>query len=112
MQDVDRVLAEVAAHATAAGLDLESVREVLLANMLGERPLPTDFRGGPPPEPEAAPVRVIDFARACGPRLWLKHVGRRAFVDFAKVDFINARKICPAADLSPDGGREALTKTE
>ena len=59
MQDVDRVLAEVARHATAAGLDLESVREVLLANMLGEQPLPIDFRQKPPPEPEAAPVRVI-----------------------------------------------------
>jgi len=59
MQDVDRVLAEVATHAAAAGLDLESVREVLLANMLAEQPLPIDFRGKPPPEPEAAPVRVI-----------------------------------------------------
>jgi heterodisulfide reductase subunit D len=59
MQDVDRVLAEVATHAAAAGLDLESVREVLLANMLGEQPLPIDFRDEPPPEPEAAPVRVI-----------------------------------------------------
>ena len=34
IQDIDRILAEVAAHAAAAGLDLESVREVLLANML------------------------------------------------------------------------------
>ena len=59
MQDVDRILAEVAAHAAAAGLDLESVREVLLANMLGEQPLPIDFRGKPPPETKAAPVRVI-----------------------------------------------------
>jgi hypothetical protein len=38
---------------------LESVREVLLANMLAEQPLPIDFRGKPPPEPKAAPVRVI-----------------------------------------------------
>jgi hypothetical protein len=38
---------------------LESVREVLLANMLGEQPLPIDFRGKPPLEPKAAPVRVI-----------------------------------------------------
>ena len=59
MQDIDRILAEVATHAAAAGLDLESVREVLLANMLGEQPLPIDFRGKPPPEPKAAPVRVI-----------------------------------------------------
>jgi hypothetical protein len=27
--------------------------------MLGEQPLPIDFRGKPPPEPNAAPVRVI-----------------------------------------------------
>lgn len=58
MQDIDRILAEVAPHAAAAGLDLESVREVLLANM-AEQPLPIDFRGKPPPEPKAAPVRVI-----------------------------------------------------
>jgi len=59
MQDIDRILAELAAHAAAAGLALETVREVLLANMLGEQPLPIDFRGKPPPEPKAAPVRVI-----------------------------------------------------
>ena len=59
MQDIDRILAEVAAPAAAAGLDLESVREVLLANMLAEQPLPIDFRGKPPPEPKDAPVRVI-----------------------------------------------------
>ena len=47
MQDVDRVLAEVAQQATAAGLDLENVREVLIAHMLGEQPLPVDFRGHP-----------------------------------------------------------------
>jgi len=60
MQDVDRVLAEVAKQATATGLDLESVREVLVAHMLGEQPLPVDFRGTPAiEESEAAPVRVI-----------------------------------------------------
>jgi hypothetical protein len=59
MQDIDRILAEVATHAAAAGLDLESVREVLLANMLGEQPLPIDFRSKPPPKPKAAPARVI-----------------------------------------------------
>ncbi len=59
MQDIDRILAEVAASAAAAGLDLESVREVLLANMLGEQPLSIDFRGKPSPEPQAAPVRVV-----------------------------------------------------
>ena len=59
MQNIDRILAEVAAHAAAAGLVLESVREVLLANMLGEQPLPIDFRSQPPLEPKVAPVRVI-----------------------------------------------------
>ncbi len=39
MQDVDRVLAEVAPQATAAGLDLGAVREVMTAS-LGEQPLP------------------------------------------------------------------------
>ena len=60
MQDVDRVLAEVAQQATATGLDLENVREVLIAHMLGEQPLPVDFRATPAIEKsEAAPVRVI-----------------------------------------------------
>jgi len=59
MQDVDRVLAEVAKQATAVGLDLESVREVLVAHMLGEQPLPVGFHGTPEIEPEAMPVRVI-----------------------------------------------------
>ncbi len=44
MQDVDRILAEVATHAAAAGLTWKAGREVLLANMLGEQPLPIDFR--------------------------------------------------------------------
>src|SRR3990170_1498494 len=38
MQDVDRVLAEVAGQAALAGLELESMREVLVAHMLGESP--------------------------------------------------------------------------
>ena len=40
MQDVDRVVAEVAPSAAEAGLDLETVREVLVASILGEQPLP------------------------------------------------------------------------
>ncbi len=40
MQDVDRVVAEVGATAEAAGLDIESVRTVLVATLLGEQPLP------------------------------------------------------------------------
>jgi hypothetical protein len=59
MQDVDRVLAEVTKQATTAGLDLESVREVLIAHMLGEQPLPVGFQGTPMIEPAAAPLRVI-----------------------------------------------------
>ena len=59
MQDVDRVLAEVAAQAKTAGLDLESVREVLVAHMLGEQPLPVDYRSQPAIAPEDAPVRII-----------------------------------------------------
>jgi len=49
MQDVDRVLAEVAADAAAAGLDAESVREVLLGAITGEQPLPLGRRQARPP---------------------------------------------------------------
>ena len=59
MQDVDRVLAEVAKQANAMGLDLETVREVLVAHMLEEQPLPVGYRGIPVMEPAAPPVRVI-----------------------------------------------------
>jgi len=59
MQDVDRVLAEVAKQVTAVGLDLESVREVLIAHMLGEQPLPVGFRDAPSIESESTPVRVV-----------------------------------------------------
>jgi len=59
MQDVDRVLAEVAPQATAAGLDLESVREVLVAHLINEQPLPVGFRGTPAVSGETTPVRVI-----------------------------------------------------
>jgi Fe-S oxidoreductase len=51
MQDVDRVLAEVAEQAAKAGLDLETVREVLVAHILGEQPLPVGPRVAPVPEP-------------------------------------------------------------
>jgi Fe-S oxidoreductase len=40
MQDVDRVLADLGDRPETAGLDVESVREVLLAHILGEQPLP------------------------------------------------------------------------
>jgi Fe-S oxidoreductase len=59
MQDVDRVLAEIAPQAKAVGLDLESVREVLVAHMLGEQPLPVGFRGTAAKEPEQPPVGVV-----------------------------------------------------
>jgi heterodisulfide reductase subunit D len=58
MQDVDRVLAEVAPQATSTGLDLESVRDVLVAHMINEQPLPVGFRGTPPTSGEVTPVRV------------------------------------------------------
>jgi heterodisulfide reductase subunit D len=59
MQDVDRVLAEVAGQATTAGLDLESVREVLVAHILGEQPLPVGARIAPAPEPVGALPRFF-----------------------------------------------------
>lgn len=59
MQDVDRVLAEVADQAAALGLDLESVREVMVAHMLGEQPLPVHFRTTPSAAPELPPNRII-----------------------------------------------------
>jgi heterodisulfide reductase subunit D len=59
MQDVDRVLAEVAGQAAMAGLDLESVREVLIAHMLREQPLPIGSRVAPAPEPAAALPRFF-----------------------------------------------------
>jgi heterodisulfide reductase subunit D len=40
MQDVDRVLAELGDQPETVGLDVETVREVLLAHILGEQPLP------------------------------------------------------------------------
>jgi hypothetical protein len=40
MQDVDRVLAEIGDQVEREGLDPEAVREVMVANILGEQPLP------------------------------------------------------------------------
>jgi len=51
MQDVDRVLAEVAGQAATLGLDIESVREVLIAHMLREQPLPVGSRFVPASKP-------------------------------------------------------------
>jgi Fe-S oxidoreductase len=45
MQDVDRVLAEIGDQVEREGLDLEAVREVMTATMLGEQPLPIARRG-------------------------------------------------------------------
>lgn len=59
MQDVDRLLAEVAEPAMAAGLDLESVRAVLVAHMIEEQPLPLNFRDTLALKTPDAPVRVI-----------------------------------------------------
>jgi Fe-S oxidoreductase len=46
MQDVDRVLAETSAQIAAAGLDVESVREVMVTAILGEQPLPLGRAAG------------------------------------------------------------------
>lgn len=60
MQDVDRVVAEVVAQLDDAHLDIETVREVLIAHMLGEQPLPLHFRASDAPEPSATPPgRII-----------------------------------------------------
>jgi heterodisulfide reductase subunit D len=59
MQDVDRVLAEVAGQAATAGLDIESVREVLIAHMLREQSLPVGSRVAPASEPAAALPRFF-----------------------------------------------------
>ena len=48
MQDVDRVLAEVANDAAANGLDAEAVRQVLLTAVTGEQPLPLGQRAAGP----------------------------------------------------------------
>ncbi len=40
MQDVDRVLAEIGDRVDAAGLDPETVRDVMVTHILGEQPLP------------------------------------------------------------------------
>jgi hypothetical protein len=40
MQDVDRVLAEIGDQVDRDGLDPEAVREVMVASILGEQPLP------------------------------------------------------------------------
>jgi hypothetical protein len=40
MQDVDRVLADLGSLPETVGLDVEAVREVLVAHILGEQPLP------------------------------------------------------------------------
>jgi heterodisulfide reductase subunit D len=46
MQDVDRVLAEVARETATAGLDPEAVRQVMVAAITGEQPLPLGQRAG------------------------------------------------------------------
>ncbi|OLC30126.1 MAG: hypothetical protein AUH81_20985 [Candidatus Rokubacteria bacterium 13_1_40CM_4_69_5] len=53
MQDVDRVLAEASAQIASAGLDVDTVREVMVAHILGEQPLPLGHRA--PAESPAPP---------------------------------------------------------
>jgi hypothetical protein len=55
MQDVDRVLAEIAEQAASIGLDLDTVREVLIAHMLREQPLPVGPRKTSVPAPAVPP---------------------------------------------------------
>ena len=59
MQDVDKVLAEVAGQPAMAGLDIERVREVLIAHMLREQPLPIGSRIAPTTEPAAVLPRFF-----------------------------------------------------
>jgi Fe-S oxidoreductase len=59
MQDVDRVLAEVTTQLDDTNLDLETVREVFIAHMLGEQPLPLDFRTAQKIEAAPTQTRVI-----------------------------------------------------
>ncbi|HEY1235233.1 MAG TPA: hypothetical protein VGH22_17780 [Candidatus Binatia bacterium] len=59
IQDFDRILAEVATHAAAAGLDLEPVREVLLANMPGRTAAGHRFSRQAAARTQSAPARVI-----------------------------------------------------
>ncbi len=58
MQDVDRVLAETGPQIAAAGLDLDTVREVMVAAILGEQPLPLGHRGPAPPPAVDQPRRA------------------------------------------------------
>ncbi len=58
MQDVDRILTEVARMRLLRGWTWKAFAKCS-SPMLGEQPLPIDFRGKPPPEPKAAPVHVI-----------------------------------------------------
>jgi heterodisulfide reductase subunit D len=44
MQDVDRVLADASPQIAATGLDLDTVREVMVTAILGEQPLPLRAR--------------------------------------------------------------------
>src|SRR5262249_56456563 len=48
MQDVDRVLAEVAGQAVAARVGLGSGRAGVVGHMLGEQPLPVGAQSAPP----------------------------------------------------------------
>jgi Fe-S oxidoreductase len=64
MQDVDRVLAEVAGDAATAGLDPEAVRQVMVAAITGDQPLPLGQRRTPP---AASPSAASPSARGFFP---------------------------------------------
>ena len=55
MQDVDRVLAEVSSETAQAGLDAEAVRQVMVAAITGEQPLPLGRRLVQGQRPDARP---------------------------------------------------------
>jgi hypothetical protein len=59
MQDVDRVLAEASAQIASAGLDVETVRDVMVAHILGEQPLPLGHRASAEPPAPPSPGRFF-----------------------------------------------------
>jgi heterodisulfide reductase subunit D len=56
MQDVDRVMADLGERVEERGLDLETVREVLTAHVLGEQPLPLGRQ-------DRGPARISPLSR-------------------------------------------------
>jgi hypothetical protein len=121
VQDIDRILAEVAAHAAAAGLDLETVREVLLANMPAEQHLPIEFTASRRRNPKSrrcalsqnrrAQFRVtlqLTASRVSGVSRALKNSASRLF---KKVQMRGARENRRAESYLPIRCSEAIERT-